>query len=153
MKRFALLCAVAVAVLFSAQSSFAAKKCLLDNFGDYYVIKGGKPDKKSYSVKVIVPGSCIVSGHAEISKLPTGQVTMGMLTSHDLTGAGCLTLLWYVVADPTLINASGSYDQGGNGSVDGAISFSKISCGTVPPGFTGSLKAENSPFIKKAEEK
>jgi hypothetical protein len=70
-----------------------------------------------------------------------------MLTSHDIAGA-CNTVRFIMLGDEFL-NSTGSYDQNGNGTIDGAVTFTQVGCGTLPP--FGSRKTVNpdSPFIKK----
>ncbi|HSE43079.1 MAG TPA: hypothetical protein VLH08_20125, partial [Acidobacteriota bacterium] len=98
MKKFFVL-AIGVAVaFFISQQCFAAKICLQDNFGDFFVVKGGRVDKKSWVVKIDVPGVCIISGHAETSLNGSGQTVLGMLTSHDIAGA-CNTVRFIMLGD------------------------------------------------------
>lgn len=132
MKKFFVLFFV-VGAFFISQQCFAAKICLTDNFGDFYQIKGGKVDKKSFTVKIDSPGLCVVTGHAEVSLNSSGQYVVGMLTSHDITG-NCLTVRWtWIAANPDLLSGSGNYDQNGDGTNDGAVTFTNVSCSSIPP--------------------
>jgi hypothetical protein len=132
MKKFIVLSMVAVFAFFISQQCFAGKICLTDNFGNFYQIKGGKVDKKSFTVKIDAPGLCVVTGHAETSLSGSG-VVVGMLTSHDITG-NCLTVRWtWTAANPDLLSGSGNFDQNGDGSNDGAVTFTNLSCSSIPP--------------------
>jgi hypothetical protein len=148
MKRFTVLCAVAFAIVFLAPPTYAAKICFQDQFGELFQLKGGKLDKKSYTVKVDVPGFCVVSGHAEITLNGSGQLVLGMLTSHDLGGA-CLSVRWVAVGNGLVY--TGSFDQNGDGTIDGSITFTNVSCTSFPP--FGPDKPvtpnPNSPLVKK----
>lgn len=147
MKRLFVFCMVAAAALFISQQTFAAQICLQDNFGELYRLKGGKVDKKSYVVIIDVPGFCVVTGHAETSINGAGQTVLGMLTSHDLSG-NCLSVRWSLVGD-ALLNATGNFDQNGDGTNDGAVTFTNVSCGSLPP-FGPTKKADpNSPLIRQ----
>ena len=151
MKSLFVLCMAAAFALLVAQPSFAAKICLQDNFGEFFQLKGGRLDKKSYAVKVDVPGFCVVSGHAEVSLRGDGQFVLGMLTSHDLGGV-CLSVRWSAVGD-ALLNSTGNFDQNGDGVNDGAITFTNISCSSMPvfgPNKNKNLKADSkSPFLRQ----
>jgi len=151
MKKFFVLSMVAAFAFFISQQCFAAKICLTDNFGDFYQIKGGKLDKKSYTVKIDVPGAggCVVTGHAETTLNGTGQTVVGMLTSHDIPG-NCLAVRWsWIAANPDLLSGTGTFDQNGDGSNDGAVTFTNISCSSIPPFGPSKPVDPNNPFIKK----
>jgi hypothetical protein len=108
-------------------------------------------DKKSWVVKVDVPGLCVVTGHAETSINGSGQTVLGMLTSHDVTG-NCLSVRWILVGDE-LLNATGSFDQNGDGTINGAVTFTQVGCGSLPPFGSRKEVNPNSPFLKKKGEK
>lgn len=150
MKRLWMFCIVAAAIFFTTQSAFATKICLQDNFGEFFQIKGGRVDKKSWTVMVDVPGFCIVSGHADVSLDSGGNYLIGMFTSHDIGGA-CLSVRFFSEGD-ALFNSTGSFDQNGDGTVDGAITFTNVPCSTLPPLKPNGSNARpnpNSPFVKK----
>ena len=130
--------AAAIALLMT-QPIFAAKICLQDNLGDFYVLKGGKPDKKSYTVKANYAASCTTPGHAEVTLLASGQYALGMYTAHD-TADVCNTVRFYAVGD-VFLNSSGFFDRNSDGNNDGAITFTAISCSSVPP--FSSIKKED----------
>src|SRR5262245_14480429 len=146
MKKFFVF-SVVLGAFFISQQCFAAKICLQDNFGELFILKGGKVDKKSFAVKIDVPGFCVVTGHAETSLNGAGQTVLGMLTSHDITG-NCLTVRWTLIGD-ALLNATGNYDQNGDGSNDGAVTFTNVDCSTLPPFGPSKPVDPNSPVIKK----
>src|SRR5262245_46727858 len=149
MKKFLVFCMVVAFALLISQQSFAAKICLTDNFGDFYQIKGGRLDKKSYTVKIDVPGVCVVTGHAETSLNGSGQTVVGMRKSKDVTG-NCLTVRWsWIAANPDLLSGTGNFDQNGDGSNDGAVTFTNVSCSSIPPFFNSKPVDPNSPIIKK----
>lgn len=155
MKKFFVLLMVVGIAFFVSQQCFAAKICLTDNFGNFYQIKGGKIDKKSYTVKIDAPGLCVVTGHAETSLNGTGQTVVGMLTSHDVTG-NCLTVRWtWIAANPDLLSGSGNFDQNGDGTNDGAVTFTNLSCSSLPPFGPSQPVNPNNPMKKqtKPEEK
>jgi hypothetical protein len=151
MKKFFVFCMVVAFALLISQQSFAAKICLTDNFGNFYQIKGGKIDKKSYTVKIDAPGLCVVTGHAETSLNGTGQTVVGMLTSHDVTG-NCLTVRWtWIAANPDLLSGTGNFDQNGDGTNDGAVTFTNLSCSSLPPFGPSPQVDPNNPLKKQAK--
>jgi hypothetical protein len=153
MKKFFVLLMVVGTAIFISQQCFAAKICLTDNFGNFYQIKGGKVDKKSFTVKIDAPGLCVVTGHAETTANGSA-VIVGMLTSHDITG-NCLTVRWtWNAANPDLLSGSGNFDQNGDGTNDGAVTFTNLSCSSIPPFGPSQPVNPNNPMKKpKAEEK
>lgn len=76
----------------------------------------------------------------------SGQIVLGILTSHDIPG-NCLTVRWSMVGDGNF-NATGFFDQNGDGSNDGPVTFTNISCSSIPPFITKPVNPD-SPFIKK----
>jgi hypothetical protein len=147
MKKFFVLSMVTVFAFFISQQAFAEKICFTDQFGDLFLIKGGRVDKKSWVVKIDVPGVCVVTGHAETSLNGSGQTVLGMLTSHDVTG-NCLSVRWTTIGD-ALLNGTGNFDQNGDGSNDGSITFTHADCSTFPPFGPEKPADPNSPLIKK----
>jgi hypothetical protein len=151
MKRLLVLLAAAALSFVVAQPSFAEKICLKDQFGEYYQLKGGRLDKKSYTVKIDVPGFCVVSGHAEVSLRGDGQYALGILTSHDLAGS-CLSVRFTAVGD-ILLNGTGNFDQNGDGTTDGSVTFTNISCTSMPvffgPNNQNRKVDSSSPFLVK----
>lgn len=148
MKKFFVLLVVVGIAFFISQQCFAAKICLTDNFGNFYQIKGGKVDKKSFTVKIDAPGLCVVTGHAETSINGSGQTVVGMLTSHDVTG-NCLTVRWTWISANESLNGTGNFDQNGDGSNDGAVTFTNLSCSSLPPFGPTKPVDPNNPLIKK----
>ena len=148
MKKFFVFSMVVAFALLISQQSFAAKICLQDNFGEYFILKGGKVDKKSFTVKIDVPGQCVVTGHAETSLNGAGQYVVGMLTSHDITG-NCLAVRWTWTSANEFLGGSGNYDQNGDGSNDGTITFTNVSCSSIPPFGPSKPVDPNAPIIKK----
>jgi hypothetical protein len=147
MKKWFVFCVAVAAALLISQQSFAGTICLQDNFGELFRLTGGKIDKKSFVVKIDVPGFCVVTGHAETSLNGLGQTVIGMLTSHDLAGQ-CLTVRWSLVGD-ALLNATGSFDQYGDGTNDGAVTYTRVNCSTLPPFGPTKTVDPNSPLIKQ----
>jgi hypothetical protein len=148
MKKFFVLLMVVGTAIFISQQCFAAKICLTDNFGNFYQIKGGKVDKKSFTVKIDAPGLCVVTGHAETTINGSGQTVVGMLTSHDVTG-NCLTVRWSWVSANESLNGTGNFDQNGDGTNDGAVTFTNLSCSSLPPFFNEKPVDANNPLAKK----
>lgn len=149
MSRFGGFCAMAVAIVFLSTPLFAGKICLLDNFGEYYQLKGGKLDSKTYAVKIDVPGFCVVSGHAEVTfDASAGNYILGVVSSHDM-GGNCNTVRFISTGD-AFLNGSGSYDQNSNGSIDGVVTFANVSCSSIPPFRPDKSKVNpNSPFVRQ----
>lgn len=147
MKKFFVLTMVGALAFFISHQCFAEKICLQDNFGEYFILKGGRVDKKSWAVKIDAPGTCVVTGHAETSLNGSGQTVLGMLTSHDVGGA-CLAVRWILVGD-ALLNATGNYDQNGDGTIDGSVTLTHVDCSTLPPFGPSKPVDPNSPLIKK----
>ena len=150
MRKFFVLSMVMAFAFFVSQQCYAAKFCLQDNFGEIFILKGGKIDKKSFTVKVDVPSLCVVTGHAEASVNGSGQIVLGMLTSHDVTG-NCLTVRWSMIGDGNF-NATGNFDRNGDGSNDGAVTFTAVSCSSIPPFGPTKPVDPNAPLIKKQVE-
>lgn len=52
MRKFFVVSMLLAFAFFVSQQCYAAKVCLQDNFGDIFILKGGKVDKKSFTVKL-----------------------------------------------------------------------------------------------------
>ena len=116
-------------LLMVASSGFAATFCFQDNYGNYYMLAGGKVNAKPFSGKLVIPGSCQVSGNAAIfSKGVNYQVTWN--SAHQ--SPNCSSIIESITMEPTLTVGFGTFDNGQNGSNDGSISWTRVNCGTVP---------------------
>jgi hypothetical protein len=129
MKKQILITVSVFAFLVVASSSFAATFCYQDNYGNYYMLAGGKVNAKPFSGRLVVPGVCQVSGNAAIfSKGVNYQVTWNSAQhSHD-----CSSIIESVTLEPTLTVGFGTFDSGQNGSNDGSIQWTRVDCDTVP---------------------
>lgn len=141
----------AVLVLASQMAIAGSKICLKDSFGDFYTLTGGRVDQKSYSVKAEAPGNCVVGGHAEVSLNSAGKYVLGITTAHDVNGT-CFPVRWIAVGDQYL-NSTGSYDELDNGTIDGAVGFSQVSCSSLPVYAPTEMMATtpnpDSPLVRK----
>jgi hypothetical protein len=148
MRKVFLLSAVLSVLFFMTETSYAAKICLLDNFGSYWELKGGKIDKKSYTTKHILPG-CVVGGYADVTLTNLGQLVVTFYDAHDTTGA-CQVVYWTAVTNLGF-GGSGTYDIWGDGTKEGNFSVTPVSCSTLPPSLTNKPAAvnPNHPSLKK----
>lgn len=151
MKKLFVLSALLAAIVLASMPASASTFCLKDSYGEYYIMKGGKPDVRSYAVKVDVPGLCVVGGHAEITIDGTGKYILAITTSHDSAG-NCIPVRWIATGDQYL-NSTGSYDQHGDGTVDGAVTFTAVSCSSLPSygpdQMLSTMPNPDNPFLKK----
>lgn len=152
MKKFLILGPAFAMLVLASQFAFAGSKiCLKDNYGDSYTLTGGSLDHKSYSVKVDAAGLCVAGGHAEVTLNSDGKYVLGMYTSHDIAG-NCVPVRWIAAGD-ALLNSIGSYDQLEDGTIDGAITFGRVDCSTLPVygpvQMLGTTPDPDSPFIAK----
>jgi hypothetical protein len=129
--------------------SFAAKVCLQDNFGGYWELKGGRVDKKTYTVKIIVPNFCIVGGYADVSKENSNLLFVSLFNSHDT--AGICNPVFFSAATNLQFAGSGKYDTLADGSIEGTFSITPIQCSALPSNLTEptSKKISTHPILKK----
>jgi hypothetical protein len=129
MKKQILITVSVLAFLVVASSVFAATFCYQDNYGNYYMLAGGKVNAKPFLGTLVIPGTCQVSGNAAIfSKGVNYQVTWN--SAH--LSPNCSSIIESVTLEPTLTVGFGTYDNGQNGSNDGSISWTRVNCDTVP---------------------
>jgi len=130
MRKLSLLFAVVVTLCFLVQPSFAKKICIVDQFGEGFELKAGRPDKKTFTVKGVGGNSCIIAGAANVTVNSSGQTILGMITTHDLLG-NCQPVMWFAVGDEFL-NSTGTYDGTADGTIDGNITFTNVPCSSLP---------------------
>jgi hypothetical protein len=148
MRKIFVLFAMVLALAFSAELSFAGKICLRDNFGEFWELKGGKVDKKSYTLKIIGTSGCVVSGIADVTLTNSGSLVLSANNGHD-TGAFCQPVIWSALVDSTFAG-SGNYDQLGDGSISGTFSLTPVSCSSLPTTIDARKTMDsNSPLSKK----
>jgi hypothetical protein len=131
------------AFLLMAQSAFAGKVCLQSNLGGYFELKGGKPDKKTYTVKIIEPGLYIAGGYADVTSNSAGEYKIAIYSGHDLNQIWSPVL--YSTTGDENFNSVGTYDLYADGSIDGNVTFTNIPCSSLPPGRPAFDKNEISP--------
>lgn len=133
MKTAIFITAIALALCLFAGNTFAATICLQDNFGGFWQLKGGKVDKKSYTLlRISGDLSCAEPGSADITMKNSTTLVLGAFTTHDSTGSGaCFPILWS--ADLNLSFAgSGTYDGLGDGTIQGPFTLTPINCSSFP---------------------
>jgi hypothetical protein len=133
MKTAIFITAIALALGLFAGNTFAATICLQDNFGAFWQLKGGKVDKKSYTLlRISGDLSCAEPGSADITMKTSTTLVLGAFTTHDSTGSGvCFPILWS--ADLNLSFAgSGTYDGLGDGTIQGPFTLTPINCSSFP---------------------
>lgn len=141
---------VLVLAVFMAESSFAAKICLQDDFGEFWELKGGKIDKKSYTFKLIVPSVCAVSGTAEATLTNSGFLILSATNGHDIAGS-CVPIVWSATVNAVDFSGSGTYDGFGDGTISGPFTLTSVSCTSLLPNLPDQQKVvnPNSPLLKK----
>ncbi len=143
MRKVFFLSAMILALTFIAGPSYAAKVCLIDNFGFYWELKGGRIDKKTYTAKYVNPaGTVVCTGYADATLTNSGTLRVSFLNGHDTFGT-CQTVFWSASTN-ILFTGSGEYDIFGDGSVEGPFSVSLVSCTSVPPTLQGKVDATDS---------
>jgi hypothetical protein len=126
MKKLIISTFVVLALVLSAEPSFAKKICLEDNFGGVWELKGGKVDKKPYAARYIVGGVCEIPGYATAITDSNGIQVALVHTQTDV----CQVVMYQILADE-LFNGSGSYDALANGTIDGNVTLTNISCKSI----------------------
>lgn len=132
-------------MLFMEQLSFAKKVCLQDNFTGYWELSGGKPDKKTYTAKLIVPGFCEVGGYADATKMNSETLRVSLFNSHDTSGV-CVPVLFSATTNENF-TGSGTYDSLADGSIGGSFSLTRIDCSSIPD--AASIQTFNHPALKE----
>lgn len=147
MRKVFLIFAVVFALCLFAKTSFAAKVCLQDNFGGFWELKGGKIDKKTFTAKYIVPGTCVLGGYADASLTNSGTLVVSLYNSHSAS-ANCNVVFWSASTN-IFFAGSGEFDIVGDGSVEGNFNLTPVNCSSLPP--TGAKKTvnPNNPAIRK----
>jgi hypothetical protein len=146
MKKLIISIFVVSALVFSAEPSFAKKICLQDNFGGFWELKGGKIDKKPYTAKYIVGGNCEIPGYVTAVTDSTGVQVAFVHTHTDI----CQTVMYQIFGDKKF-NGSGSYDMLADGSIEGNITMTKISCSSLPISTLPQDGALKPPALKEKE--
>jgi hypothetical protein len=147
---------LAVMIFFSllfpvvARSAIIDQRCFSDNFGDLYLLTGGKLGKKAYAVRAFtIACNEDVAGMATLAKLTDNTYRLAMIIGRNISGS-CTEFQVVASFDSLVINGNGFYDTFPRNSFpDGAITFAPISCSSVPKpnkdakptaGLPGSLK-------------
>ncbi|HEY7162391.1 MAG TPA: hypothetical protein VH815_14085 [Acidobacteriota bacterium] len=132
---------VILALVLSAKPSFAKKICLRDNFGGIWELKGGKIDKKPYSARYIIPaGFCELPGYATAVTDSTGVQVSFVHTQTDL----CQAVMYQIHGDE-LFNGIGNFDFLADGTVEGPLTMTNISCNSLPINTLPAREAESTP--------
>jgi hypothetical protein len=108
------------------------QRCFSDQFGDLYLFSGGKLDKKAYAIKAdTVACGGEVAGLATFAKLADGSYFMwGFISGNYST---CVPFEMAASFNSLLTSGSGNFDTfPRNGTPDGALTFTPISCALVP---------------------
>ena len=107
-------------------------RCFSDQQGNLYLMTGGKLDKKAYAVKAdTIACGGEVAGLATFAKLADNSYFMwGFISGNYST---CVPYEIAAVFNPLVTSGSGNFDTfPRNGSPDGNLTFSTISCASVP---------------------
>ena len=107
-------------------------RCFQDQFGDNYLLTGGKPDKKVYAVKAdTVACGGEVAGLVSFAKLADNSYFMWGFISGNYTT--CVPFEIAASFNSLLTSGSGNFDTfPRNGTPDGNLTFTPISCALVP---------------------
>jgi hypothetical protein len=124
---------------------FAKKVCLQDNFTGYWELTGGKPDKKTYTARLVVPGFCEVGGYADATIMNSDTLLVSLFNSHDTDGQ-CVPVLFSATTNKNFVG-SGKYDTLADGSIEGTFTLTKINCSSIPG--PASIQTSNHPAIRK----
>ena len=147
MRKIFVFFAMVLAFSLSAELSFAGKVCLQDGFGEFWELKGGSVDKKSYTLKIIGTSGCVVSGIADVTKTNSGSMVLSATNGHD-TGGFCQPVIWSASIDSTF-TGTGNYDQLGDGTISGTFSLAPVSCSSLPTTIDAPKNVDsNSPLSK-----
>lgn len=119
-----------IAIFLIAQSSFANKVCLQDSNGVFWELTGGRADKKTHTVKRILPGCCESAGYADVTVDGNGVYKIAIYASHHSSGNWSPVLI--SLNGDELYNSTGTFDLLADGSVDGTISFTNVPCSMLP---------------------
>jgi hypothetical protein len=116
-----------------ARCAIIEQRCFSDNFGDLYLLTGGKLGKKAYAVRAnTVACGEDVAGMATLAKLSNNTYLMAMIIGRNISGS-CIPFQVVASFDSLVINGNGFYDTFPRNSFpDGAITFAPISCSSVP---------------------
>ncbi|MCI0613835.1 hypothetical protein L0244_12695 [bacterium] len=139
MRKVFFLSAMILALTFIAGPSYAAKVCLIDNFGSYWELKGGKIDKKTYTAKLINPTN-FCTGYADATLTNSGNLVVSFYNAHNTT-ATCQTVFWSATTN-LLFAGSGEYDIWGDGSIEGNFTVAPVSCTILPPTLSEDMDAK-----------
>jgi hypothetical protein len=115
-----------------AMGAIIEQRCFQDQFGDLYLFSGGKLDKKAYTVRAdTVACGGEVAGIVTFAKLADGSYYMwGFISGNYST---CVPFEMAASFNSAVTSGSGNYDTfPRNGTPDGSLTFSPISCALVP---------------------
>jgi hypothetical protein len=116
--------------LAQAEQAMAKTICLMNNFAHYFVLRGGKIDKRPYVGREILLSGCVKPVYATATRTGSGEVMLAIYTFHSPVEVGCTSETYVVMGDEDF-NATGRYDTDG-GPSDGDVTFSRVDCSTVP---------------------
>ena len=115
-----------------ATAAIIEQRCFTDQFGDLYLFSGGKLDKKAYTVRAnTVACGGEVAGLVTFAKLADGSYFMwGFISGNYST---CVPFEMAASFNATVTSGTGNFDTfPRNGTPDGALTFTPISCALVP---------------------
>jgi hypothetical protein len=107
-------------------------RCFSDQFGDLYLFTGGKLNKKAYAVKAdTVACGGEVNGLVTFAQLADNSFFMwGFISGNYST---CVPFEMAAVFNSLVTSGSGNFDTfPRNGTPDGNLTFTTISCASVP---------------------
>jgi hypothetical protein len=124
-----LIVPILFSLVFCVQPLFAKTVCLLDGTGGYYILNGGKEDIKPFEGHFTVSGFCHTGLWASVVITAPGVL---QITSDSANDGACSSVFMVAQTD---LNYTGTltYDNGEDGTVDGATSVVQVPCNTVPP--------------------
>lgn len=145
MKKLILPLLFALIVLAQPFDLFAKTICFSDEFNNTFYLSGGKFDQKPFSGNALVAGgSCNVPIWGAIIFDSVGTTKVAINGAHT----ACSTSFW-VSTSGTLLFSSGHYDNGQEGTADGAMSLTQINCDSIPPAVT--TGSDKGPGAKSKE--
>lgn len=115
-----------------AMGAIIEQRCFQDQFGDLYLFSGGRLDKKAYTVRAdTVACGGEVAGIVTFAKLADGTYFMwGFISGNYST---CVPYEMAASFNSLVTSGSGNFDTfPRNGTPDGNLTFSPISCALVP---------------------
>jgi len=146
MRRLVLIVAVFVAAI-TAAPALAKDICVQNSFSQLFKFDGVKLLKgkttqltgrfEAFGVNVPIDGALTLDSDGVTTRI-------GILTYPNAGGGAPTSVMWTMVGDK-LFNATGSFDDGALGSIDGADTWTNVSCSGFPPAFPNRSPVDRAP--------